>query len=70
MTIDEAIKVLEDIQRFVKPGDPPEEHTAIGLGAEALRRVILYRKGMYIGLGNKLRGETEEQPCQQGGEKR
>ncbi|GAI59794.1 unnamed protein product, partial [marine sediment metagenome] len=32
MTIDEAIKVLEDIQRFVKPGDPPEEHTAIGLG--------------------------------------
>ncbi|GAJ00072.1 unnamed protein product, partial [marine sediment metagenome] len=50
MTIDEAIKVLEDIQRFVKPGDPPEEHTAIGLGTEALKRVILYRKGMYIGL--------------------
>jgi hypothetical protein len=60
MTIDEAIKVLEDIQRFVKPGDPPEEHTAIGLGTEALKHVKAVRT--FSGSENPplLPGETEE----------
>lgn len=38
MTIDEATKVLKDILTNVEPGDPPEEHDAIKLGIEALKR--------------------------------
>jgi len=60
MTIDEAIKVLEDIQRFVKPGDPPEEHTAIGLGAEALKRVKEINQYHGFKYWGPLPGETEE----------
>jgi len=60
MTIDEAIKVLEDIQRFVKPGDPPEEHTAIGLGAEALKAIRLTRGDSSLGRIVLLAGETGE----------
>lgn len=39
MNLSKAIGVLTDICRFVKPGDPPDEHNAIRLGIEALRRV-------------------------------
>jgi len=39
MIIDKAIKVLEDILHYVEPGDSPEEHRAIELGIEALKRV-------------------------------
>ena len=39
MTIDEAIRILEDILRYVKEEDPPKEHIAIQIGIEALKRV-------------------------------
>ena len=39
MKIDKAIETLQDILRYVKPGDPPDEHDAIQLGLEALNRV-------------------------------
>ena len=36
MTIDKALEVLQDILKFVEPGDPQDEHSAITLGVEAL----------------------------------
>ena len=38
MTIDKAIEILTDICNFVEPADPPEEHNALKLGIEALKR--------------------------------
>jgi len=60
MTLDEAIEILGDIIRFVKPADPPYEHDAIKLGIEALKEV---KDKRYLGTGYKyilLPGETEE----------
>ena len=60
MTIDEAIKVLKDILTNVEPGDPPEEHDAIRLGIEALKRVSAMRKGYRDRETDLLQGEAEE----------
>lgn len=60
MTIDEAIEILrkfDDMAQMEYISDLPK---AIRLGIEALRRIPLYRKGMFTGLGDKLPGETEE----------
>ncbi|GAH34507.1 unnamed protein product [marine sediment metagenome] len=43
MTLEKAIEILTDILQYVKPGDPPDEHDAIKLGIEALKRVKKYR---------------------------
>jgi len=60
MTLEKAIEILEDILRCVKPGDPPDEHDAIRLGIEALKRFQLYRKDIMPPGGDLLRGETKE----------
>ncbi len=43
MTLDKAVETLQDILRFVKPGDPPDEHDAIKLGVEALEGIKAQR---------------------------
>ena len=60
MTIDETIRVLENEIRISELNNRPYEVSAFKLGIEALKRVQLYRKGMYIGLGDKMPGETKE----------
>jgi len=60
MTIDEAIEILGDIIRFVKPADPPYEHDALKLGIEALRRIQKLRGYSMTQVDTKLSGETEE----------
>ena len=60
MTIDEAIEVLGDILRYVKPGDPPEEHDAITLGIEALKTIKAERTIYGFKRQVRLPGETEE----------
>jgi len=60
MKIEEAIEILEiETSSRHEPLDL-ELFQAQCLGIEALKRVLLYRKGMYIGLGNKMPGETKE----------
>ncbi len=60
MIIQKAIEILQNILTYVKPGDPPEEHDAIKLGIEALKRVRDYKKA-HIGLHyTPMPGETEE----------
>ena len=60
MTIEEAIKILEDILNFVKPGDPPEEHDAVKLGIEALKRLQEHRYDHIDITYRALPGETKE----------
>ena len=60
MTIDEAIKTLEDILTNVEPGDPPEEHDAIKLGIEALKEVKHARSISFGVVNLKLPGETKD----------
>ena len=59
MTIDEAIKVQTEMLNIVYNSQSPKRSKALRLGIEALKRVQLYRKGMYIGLGDKMPGETK-----------
>lgn len=59
MTIDKAIEILKDILRYVKPGDPPDEHDAIKLGIEALKELKESRKTDWRYGGSSLPGETE-----------
>ncbi|GAH72758.1 unnamed protein product [marine sediment metagenome] len=40
MTLEKAIEILTDILRFVKSGDPPDEHDALKLGIEALQEKL------------------------------
>lgn len=60
MTITQAIEILEDILHFVKPGDPPDEHDAIHLGIEALKRIEVGRNNPGTKWNDPLPGETEE----------
>jgi hypothetical protein len=60
MTIDEAIKELEDLLRYAEPGNPTEEDEAIQLGIEALKRVKAFSDMDIIGLYKPLPGETED----------
>ena len=60
MHIDRAIEVLEGILSFVEPGDPADEHQAIGLGIEALKRVELHRTDRRYPFNTLLPGETQE----------
>jgi len=60
MTLKKAIEILQDILKFVKPGDPPDEHDAIKLGVEALKQIQRYRKSSGIPYVGLLPGETED----------
>ena len=51
MTIDEALKILEDILTFVDPLDPPEEHDSIKLGIEGLKLIKQQRVQCFEWLG-------------------
>lgn len=60
MTIDEAIEKIEKVLKGASEGQSVVmDIAALQLGVEALKRISLYRKGMYIGLGDKLPGETK-----------
>ncbi len=59
MTLDEAINVMTDILTFVKPGDPPEEHQALELGIQAIRRIQAIRITDRVERITRLPGETE-----------
>ena len=59
MEIPKAIEILNDILRFVKPGDPPDEHDALKLGIEALKRIESCRVGDAANVELPLSGETE-----------
>jgi len=60
MKLDKAIEILTDILRFVKPGDPPDEHDAVKLGIEALKGIKKVRKTLEPYVTALLPGETEE----------
>jgi len=60
MTCEEAIRILNDILKFVEPGDPPEEHQAINLGREALNRIVYFRTYHDPMAKHSLPGETLE----------
>lgn len=57
MKIDKAIEILNDILRYVKPGDPPEEHEAMKLGVEALKRLKYHREIWTLAANELLPGE-------------
>ena len=59
MNIDKAIEILTDIVTYVEHGDPPEEHDAITLGIEALKRVKAIRDKKFPVMGEELPGETK-----------
>ncbi len=58
MNIPEAIEILRDILRNVEPGDPPEEHEAVGLGIEALEMIQSSRDNPSVISLTLLPGET------------
>ncbi len=58
MKLEKAIEILEDIIHYVEPGDPPEEHQAVKLGIEALKRINHARHHPYTTTISKLPGET------------
>lgn len=60
MKLKEAIKELTDILTFVKPGDPPNEHDAMKLGIEALKRTMSNRVSVHPVIDQLLPGETED----------
>ncbi len=60
MKISKAITVLEDIIHCVKPGDPPEEHQAVKLGIDALKRLYTIRQLYSPFTQPPLPGETPE----------
>ena len=59
MTIDKAIEILQDILRYVKPGDPPDEHDALKLSIEALKAVKSARANNYWTPIPTMPGETK-----------
>ena len=61
MKVTKAIEILEDILRYVKPGDPPDEHDAIKLGIEALKRHRNRDYLTYNEVHELLPGESPEQ---------
>lgn len=60
MKIEKAIEILELNIKEAGKQMPPDCKNAVKLGIEAGKRVILYRKGMYAGLGDLLPGETDD----------
>jgi len=60
ITVTKATEVFQDILRFVKPGDPPEEHNALMLGIEAFNRLQEIRSVETVRFGRPLPGEAEE----------
>ena len=60
MKLAKAIEVLEDILRYVEPGDPPDEHDAVKLGIEAMKDVLRTRKFRNSPTWLVLPGETKE----------
>lgn len=59
MKLEEAIKTLKAHSNTYFRFYDQKLYDAEQLGIEALNRVLLYRKGMYIGLGDKMPGETK-----------
>ncbi len=60
MTLEKAIEILTDILHYVKPGDPPDEHDAVKLGIEALRRVRTLRAEPHLSAAYPLPSEDEQ----------
>ena len=58
MKVSKAIEILEDILRHVEPGDPPDEHDAVKLGIEALKRAKEMRSWPNHIAKEPLPGET------------
>lgn len=61
MKLLKAIEILNDILRYVKPGDPPDEHNAVRLGIQALARIEHCRKWSHYAVKEPLPGETPEE---------
>ena len=60
MTINEAGKILKDALRYATRESSLEEHNALKLGIEALKRVRDNRLGPHVIVYQLLPGETEE----------
>ena len=60
MKLLKAVEVLDDILHYVSPGDPPDEHDALKLGIEALKRINQYRLADHMIEEDLLPGETDE----------
>lgn len=60
MKIDKAIEILGDSRDGVKPEDPADEHDALQLGIDALKRVKRSRDKRFPVQGQELPGETVE----------
>lgn len=60
MTIDKAIEILEDILRFIEPGDSPDEHDACKMGIAALKQLQQVRTLNLTIILQPLSGETWE----------
>ena len=59
MTIDKAIEILKDIVNTAHYSDYPDDHGAIKLGIEALKRVRNDRGTSYQPVWYPLPGETK-----------
>ena len=60
ISIPKSIEILADIITYVKPGDPPDEHDAICLGIQALKRVKTNRTLPYPIISKPLPGEAKD----------
>jgi len=60
MTIEEAIKLLQGHAEIILVAKNPKLNTAVKLGIEALKRVLLERKLGTYEMNYNLPGETEE----------
>ena len=61
MKVSKAIEILEDILKYVRPEDPPDEHDAVKLGIETLKRHRNRDYLTYNEVHQGLPGETPEE---------
>ena len=61
MTIDKAIKILDDYESFGAECTHPDLPDAIKLGNEALKRILKEREFPHVHNGTWLPGETKEE---------
>ena len=59
MTIDEAIKGIENVRVAFSPRGDRHDWEALQLGVEALKRIKELRIPPYIDVGDSLPGETD-----------
>ena len=60
MKCSEAVKILDAILDCVKPGDPPEEHTAINLAIASLHFRIQMKNNWQFSDFARFQNETDE----------